>query len=130
MFKAKLKNKLRLFAFGGTGYGLIEILYRGKTHWSMVLTGGTCFTLLSTIYKHCSKMKMYRKCLIGSAVITACEFVCGCIVNLKLKLNVWDYSNCRLNFKGQICPFYSFLWALLCIPISLICTIIAKKEKS
>ena len=29
-----------MFLFGGFGYGLIEVLWRGRTHWSMVLCGG------------------------------------------------------------------------------------------
>ena len=35
------KRDFKLFAFGGIAYGLIEILWRRRTHWSMVLTGGT-----------------------------------------------------------------------------------------
>lgn len=128
MLKIKLKKSAKLFVIGGTGYGLLEILWRGKTHWSMVLLGGTCFVWLTSLFKKCSKMKMPKKCLLGSAVITFCEFVCGCIVNLKFKMNVWDYSNCKFNIKGQICPFYSMLWALLCIPISTVCTLVSKKK--
>ena len=111
---------------GGIAYAIIEILWRGKTHWSMMVTGGFCFALLSNIYKKCSHMVTYQKCLLGSAVITACEFVCGMIVNVKLKLNVWDYSKLRFNIKGQVCLLYSALWALLCIPICSMCKFINK----
>ena len=93
----------------------------------MAVTGGTAFVSLFRFYKHFSKMNMLQKCISGSAIITALEYCCGCVVNLKFKLNVWDYSNCRLNFKGQICPFYSTLWAFLCIPVSALCTFLCKK---
>ena len=101
----RLRNDCILFSIGGAGYALLEILWRRKTHWSMVVTGGTAFVSLFRFYKRFSKMNMLQKCISGSAIITALEYCCGCVVNLKFRLNVWDYSNCRLNLKGQICPF-------------------------
>ena len=115
------RDDLVLFSIGGVGYALIEILWRRKTHWTMAVTGGTCFVSLFKFYKKHGKMKMLSKCVCGSAIITTLEFLCGCIVNLKYKLNVWDYSKCRFNIKGQVCAFYSILWALLCIPVSCLC---------
>lgn len=114
--------------FGGITYGLIEIIWRGKTHWSMLLTGGFCFTVLNAIYKKRTYMSLLKKCLLGGAVITLCEFLCGIVVNIKLKFNVWDYSNRKFNIKGQICPLYSVLWMLLCMPISAISKLINKKD--
>ena len=116
-----IKDDCILFSIGGIGYALLEILWRGKTHWSMALTGGACFVSLFKFYEKHKKMKMAAKCIFGSAIITSLEFCCGCIVNLKYKLNVWDYSKCLFNIKGQICPFYSMLWAFLCIPVSALC---------
>ncbi|MCD8026062.1 MAG: putative ABC transporter permease [Clostridiales bacterium] len=126
----RLKSDCILFSIGGVGYALLEILWRRKTHWTMALTGGTCFVSLYRFYQRHSKMKLVSRCLSGSAIITFIEFFCGCIVNLKYKLNVWDYSDCRYNLKGQVCPFYSTLWALLCIPLSALCNRINKREKS
>jgi uncharacterized membrane protein len=119
MFSFK-KNSV-LFTFGGIMYGLIEILWRGKTHWSMVLTGGACFLSLFKVFGKLKSSPLWEKCLLGSSIITAYEFVSGCLFNLWLKLKVWDYSSLPLNFKGQICALYSFLWGLLCIPINHIC---------
>ena len=114
-------NNKGLFIFGGVGYGLLEILWRGKTHWSMLLTGGACFMALFKLFRKVADFPMHFKCITGGAVITAFEFVSGCIFNKLLKLNVWDYSKLALNFKGQICALYSFLWMLLCIPVSSFC---------
>ncbi len=125
----RIKGDCVLFSIGGIGYALIEILWRRKTHWTMAVTGGTAFVSLFRFYKKFSNMKMLPKCISGSMIITAMEFCCGCIVNLKCKLNVWDYSKCRFNIKGQICPFYSILWALLCIPVSKLCSSICQKTK-
>ena len=109
----KLGCNIRLFSFGGIAYGIIELLWRRYTHWSMVVTGGTCFTVLYNIFKCMNKIKMWKKCIIGSTVITSAELVAGYAVNIKAGLNVWDYSDKPLNFKGQICLYYSILWALL-----------------
>ena len=124
------KRDFKLFAFGGIAYGLIEILWRRRTHWSMVLTGGTSFLLLFKLFSKCEKLSLAKKCCLGSFVITTMEFLCGWVVNIKMKLNVWDYSKLKLNLKGQICPFYSMLWGFLCIPINSICKVIRRKESS
>lgn len=113
---------LFLFLFGGLTYGLLEILWRRRTHISMIITGGLCLVFLYHIFKKFKDLTLLTKCIIGSAVITTLEFLCGCIVNLWLKLSVWDYSNLKFNFLGQICVLYSVLWGLLTIPISFVCT--------
>lgn len=115
------KKNLSLFAFGGVVYGLIEILWRGRTHWSMILTGGAGFLSLFKIFGKIKDASLVKKCVLGSSVITTVEFISGCIFNLLLKMDVWDYSKMPLNFKGQVCALYSCLWGLLCIPISIVC---------
>ena len=43
----------------------------------------------------------------------AVEFLSGCVLNLWLCLDVWDYSGLPGNVLGQICPAYGLLWFLL-----------------
>lgn len=51
-------------------------------------------------------LPLFAQCLVGGLVITAIEFGRGAIVNVRLKLNVWDYSKMPLNCHGQVClPF-------------------------
>ena len=64
--------------------------------------------------------------LIGAVVITSAEFIVGVTVNLIFKWNVWDYSAIPFNFIGQICLRYCILWFLLCIPVVIICSCVAK----
>lgn len=66
-------------------------------------------------------MSLIKRALVGALVITAVEFVFGCILNYWLKMNIWDYSNKRFNFMGQICLMYTFLWGLLSVPVSVLC---------
>lgn len=105
-----IKN-LILFEIGGLIYNLIEMLYRGNTHWTMFIVGGLCFLLVGWINKFFSwDLVLWKQMLIGGAIITVVEFVSGCIINLWLGWNVWDYSHVPLNILGQVClPFY-FAW--------------------
>ncbi|MBR5539867.1 MAG: hypothetical protein IKU56_00615 [Clostridia bacterium] len=115
-----MRKFIRLFCIGGAAYNLIEILWRGHSHWSMFLVGGTCFHLIGKIG---TRLQNHSVLLIGaacSATVTAVEYVSGCLFNLRLKLNVWDYSNMPANLKGQVCLLYSTLWgglSLLVLPL-------------
>lgn len=110
-----------IFLFGGLCYGLLEVIWRHYTHWSMIITGGVCFFLMYRVYSSHPNMNYLYRAIVGSLIITSVELVCGCIVNLWLKLNVWDYSRFQFNLFGQICLLYSVLWGLLSIPVSALC---------
>lgn len=108
--KSALKTFI-LFLVGGIAYIIIELLYRGYSHWTMFLLGGLCFILIGGINNYISwDMLLWKQMLLGSVIITLLEFVCGCIVNLLLHWNVWDYSNLPFNILGQICLPFSILW--------------------
>lgn len=121
----KFLQKLSIFAIGAVGYFFLEILWRGRSHWTMALTGGVCF---SELYKLSGKKRpLLQNCFLGSAMITATEFIVGCIVNLGFKMNVWDYSDRAVHFLGQICPLYSMFWFILTAPAMWICRSIREK---
>lgn len=123
----KLKEQLTVFATGAAGYPVIELIWRQSTHWSMALAGGTCLLLLYNLYGKCTKLSLGMKCVLGSGVITAVEFVAGLLVNCWQDWNVWDYSCFKFHFMGQICLVYSVLWGLLCLPMSGLCKIMRKR---
>lgn len=109
----KFKKKVIFFAIGSVGYGLIEVLWRGHTHWSMLIAGGICFVFFSSIAKSFKKKPLIFKALLCSVAVTVVELVFGIIFNLILKMNVWDYSNMPFNFQGQICPLFTLIWGAL-----------------
>lgn len=109
-----------VFGFGATVYGIIEVLFRGYTHWTMAIAGGMAFTLIYLVNITIKTESLIIRCLIGSAIITSIEFVCGVVVNVFLGMNVWDYSQEQYNVLGQICPLFSFIWFLVCIPATLL----------
>ena len=109
-----MKNcKFIMFLIGSCGYGLIEVLWRGHTHWSMLCAGGVCFNIFSYISEKMKKAGKLAKAFAGSIAVTAVELVFGLIFNVFLKKNVWDYSKMPLNLGGQICLLYSFFWLIL-----------------
>lgn len=114
----KLQDSL-LIPLGGTVYGLIEILWRGHTHWTMLLLGGFCFYILAQIGTHL-QLPLYLTAVPCAYLITGLEFLTGCVVNLLLGWNVWDYSAQPLNLLGQICLPYLGYWYLLSIPALII----------
>ena len=105
---------LILFIFGGAVYFLIEILWRGYSHWTMFILGGLCFVIVGAINNYIPwKMKFEKQMAIGAIIITAFEFIVGVIVNLILKWNIWDYSMLPFNILGQISLPFSLIWFLL-----------------
>ena len=110
-----------VFTFGAAAYPVIEILWRGYTHWTMELIGGICFLSIYHFEKRNSCRTLLYRCLAGCLIITCVEFITGIIVNRALGWGVWDYSDMPGNLLGQICITYSALWFLLVIPIIYIC---------
>ena len=110
IFKLIIKY-IVLFVTGGLVYMSLELLWRGYTHWTMGVLGGICFICLGLINELLSwETPLILQMFIGSIIITILEFITGCIVNLWLGWNVWDYSNLPLNLLGQICLPFSILW--------------------
>lgn len=112
----KAKQITGLFLVGGIGYALIEILWRGRTHWTMALTGGTVFISLSRLRGRLASLPISKRCAAGAACITTAELLVGMTVNRLMRMNVWDYSREKLNVAGQICIKYTMLWFFLSAP--------------
>lgn len=105
-----------VFCIGSIMYSLIEVIYRGYTHWTMTLTGGFVFLILYYMNLTLKTRSFVLRGLLGSLIITLTEFVVGIIVNLRFSMHVWDYSKQPGNILGQICPVFSLCWFLLSVP--------------
>ena len=101
--------ELIVFVLGGIAYGAMEILFRGYTHWTMVLTGGACILTFYLLSDWMMSMPLVAAALVGAAIITLYEFSVGYIVNVRLGWDVWDYSREKFNVMGQICPMFSLV---------------------
>lgn len=108
-----IKNII-LFLIGGISYYVIEILWRGYSHSSMVLLGGACFFLIGLINERFTfEMPLWKQQIISTGIVTTLEFIFGIILNRVFDLGVWDYSALPFNLLGQISLHYSVAWFFL-----------------
>lgn len=109
----RIGKKPALFLLGGAAYVALELLWRGRSHSSMFLAGGSCFLLLGKLDNTVPRLSLPLRALMGSLIITSAELLAGLIFNREYA--VWDYRHLPVNFHGQVCLMYSLLW----IPVSL-----------
>lgn len=120
--KLKLLAKYAyLFWFGGSFYVTLEAIYRQRSHWTMLVLAGLVFITVGLLNEKWGwETSLILQVLVGTVIATIGEFATGCIVNLWLGWNVWDYSSLKWNILGQICPQFIMLW----IPIILLAIVL------
>lgn len=94
------------FLLGALGYPALEVMTRGRTHYSMGIAGGLSLLLIRRIGGW--RGPVLRRAGLCAAGITAVEYACGRIWNRNFR--VWDYRRMPLNYRGQICLPYTLLW--------------------
>ena len=111
-----------LFLIGGAVYYFIELAYRGHSHPSMFFVGGLCFLLIGSLNEHVFSwtMPLNSQMTLSAFIITAIEFIAGFILNIILRLNIWNYYDQPYNLLGQICLLYTCLWYFLSLPAILL----------
>lgn len=115
----KILKPIILFCIGGVLYITIEIVWRKivgshPTHWSMFVLGGLSFIVIGSINEYLPwEMPFWLQTTIGTACVIILEFVSGCILNLWLCLDIWDYSKMPFNILGQIYLPFVLAWAFL-----------------
>lgn len=126
MLMKSRKNRI-LFLLGALGYGAVELLWRGRTHWSMLLAGGLCLLLFSRIEERFSRQPLLYRVVLCALTVTGVELLFGLVFNLLLGMKVWDYSGVPLNFLGQICLPYTTLWGFLALPALVLVSYLGRK---
>ena len=112
---------LYLFWFGGSFYITLETIWRGYSHWSMGILAGIVFIIIGLLNEIWGwETGLIKQALAGSIIATIAEFITGCIVNLWLGWNIWDYSDMPGNIIGQVCTQLFLLW----IAISLLAIVV------
>ena len=108
----KIVRKGILFIIGGSGYYLLELLWRRWSHWTMFVLGGLCFLLIGHLNEVEPKLPVPFRLAVGAAICTFGELLFGLLFNRDH--SIWDYRGLPLNWGGQICLLFSVLW----IPVS------------
>ncbi|MCI2105106.1 MAG: putative ABC transporter permease [Intestinimonas sp.] len=113
-------RSLVLWVFGGALYFLMEVswkLARGHPNeisWTMLVLAAVVSIPLDQVNERLPwDMPLWLQAVLGGLGITAAELVTGLVLNVRLGLGVWDYTDMPLNLWGQICLPYSLLWVLL-----------------
>ena len=107
-------KKAYLFTVGGGLYVSLELLWRGRSHWTMFALGGGCFVAIGELGKYLAGAPRLLRAAAGSGVCTAGELLTGLVFNRDFR--IWDYRALPGNFRGQICLPFSLLW----MPLSLL----------
>ena len=71
----KILRKPILFAVGGTGYVLLEFLWRGWSHISMFLAGGLCFLLVGHLEETEPRLPGPVRPLAGAAIMKRARLI-------------------------------------------------------
>ena len=104
--------------FSGVLYGILEVLYRGYTHWTMMLLAAlVCIPLDLANERMPWAPPLWSQAVLGGLTITAAELAAGLVLNIWLGLDIWDYSALPCNLMGQICVRFTALWCLLAGPV-------------
>ncbi|OAA83047.1 putative ABC transporter permease [Clostridium ljungdahlii] len=131
------KNKIIHFFIFGSIYLNVEIISRaccgaltgfsGICKWSlcgwtslwMFPIGGLCAALIGSLNDRPEyyNLKMWQQVIMGGSLICIVELLTGVFFNLYLHFNLWDYSQEKFNFMGQICLKNSIYWYVLSIVI-------------
>lgn len=107
-------KKAALFVIGGGSYTGLELLWRGRSHWTMFCLGGLCFLLIGKLDRVEPRLPLPAQIAAGAAICTAGELLFGLLFNREY--TIWDYRQLPFNWGGQICLCYSLLW----MPLSLL----------
>ena len=105
-----------LFMLCGSVYYCIELLWRGHSHISMFLLAGFlgvfCIDTPNNIWGY--DLDYLAQIGISTVLCTLGEGIVGLIVNVWLKLKVWNYSVLPLTFFwGQCNVFFVGAWILI-----------------
>ena len=104
----KLWKNAAVFGTGGAAYVGLELLWRGRSHWSMFCAGGFCLLLVGHLQEVRPRLPLPFRILTGAGIITMVELGTGLAVNRDY--SVWDYRAVPGNWLGQICLPFCMLW--------------------
>lgn len=111
---------MTVYLAGSAAYGTLELLWRGWTHWTMLVVGGLCTCIMYWVANR-TALPSWQKWVLTAVAITTVEYLSGLVINLYLRWDVWDYSRQPGNILGQICPAFFLIWLSISIPGNWLC---------
>lgn len=114
-WKFKVLEFACCFLFGFFAYMTLEIIFRGHTYSLMGVCGGIGFYIIGQ-FNEGRRIGLLWQGLAGAMLITGMELIVGSIL-LEQGARMWNYSNQWGNYKGLICPLFSFAWFVLSVMV-------------
>lgn len=122
--KAKIVNKKKLiplliiFITSGLIYTVLEMLWRGYSHWTMFICAGVCGIVMMGINDGLLKFDTdFRvQVLVSALLCTAAELIFGLIFNSDF--TIWDYRDMigTIHFlNDQINIFFILIWGIISV---------------
>ena len=81
-FMKGFKKSAVFFAIGGVGYAIIELIWRRRTHWTMIIAGGICFVIFSHIAERFGSRPLVFKAALAALGVTLVELIFGVLFNI------------------------------------------------
>ena len=107
---------LVIFVVSGFTYTMLELLWRGRTHWTMFICAGLCGLVMANINNNLLEFNTdFREQVFVSALLcTTMEFFFGIIFNGDFQ--IWDYRGTwgTIHALGdQVNILFFGIWALI-----------------
>lgn len=118
MDKRRLIPYTIIFIVSGLIYTMLELLWRGHTHWTMFVCAGLCGLAMANINNNWLNFETdFRIQVIASALVcTIMEFIFGIIFNGNF--TIWDYRGLwgTIHWLGdQVNILFFGIWLLISI---------------
>ena len=116
---SRVLKVLTIWFLMGMVYFVIEGIWRipkgGDANVVMLPIGGLCGLLIGSINQipKFYNISVFKQSLIGTGIVLVIEYIAGYILNIKMGLDIWGYSDMFFNINGQICLEFGLLWFLL-----------------
>lgn len=114
-----------LFYIGSTIGWVIELFFRRLYYKKWINPGflvgpylpiygfGLCILTFMYIVFSTLNCSLILMIILMGLAMTLIELIAGLIFIKGMGVKLWDYSNNFLNYKGIICPLFSFIWTLI-----------------
>jgi len=119
----RIVNLIVIFLLGAFAGYILEFCFRNIVHKSKnVIDPGFLkgpylplygFGVLVLYILSSLEINILLKILLFAFSITILELITGLFFEKYFQIKLWDYSKNKLNYKGIICPLFSFIWTLL-----------------
>ena len=86
----RLGKYLYLGYFGGSMYVTFEVLWRGRSHWTMFLLAALLFLVIGGLNEIWTSWRLIPQAVAGAIIAKAADFAVGSVVKLWLGWGIWD----------------------------------------